>query len=191
MKLNWVTTDEMAKIYTQRMTIDFPPSELKPLERIIETMETGLCKVVTMKEEDIIYAYAVLIFPENGNYILLDYFAINSDYRGKGYGHQFLTLLRQFMLDKFPMIQGMFIESEKVEPDLEDREIREKRIAFYLDCGCEQTKLESCLFGVTFSIFFFRFHGESQVGYGNLDEIYKAMFIDKHYQTQVRIWEIS
>lgn len=191
MLLRWIDTEEMTRIYEERMKIDFPDSELKPLSRIVETMEAGLCKALVMEEEHIVYAYAVFILPENGKHLLLDYFAVNQVFRGSGIGHRFFDLLRPFLQDRFPDIEGVFIETEIVEADLpkEDRQIRERRIAFYYHCGCEKTKLESCLFGVTFSILYFRLKGDSMVKYEDLDYVYVSMFVKEHYRTQVKIWE--
>lgn len=189
MTLRWIASEEMAVIYKDRMLVDFPESELKPLERIIETMEQGLCRVLTMIEGEQLLAYAVFIFPKGGKHILLDYFAVNKELRGRGSGHKFFELLVPYMHENLPEIEGVFIESERVEPDLTEREIRERRIAFYLDCGCTMTDLESSLFGVTFSILFFGLKGDREVGYDDLDYIYRAMFKEKHYHTQVQIWK--
>lgn len=191
MILKEITSQDFASIYEDHMLQDFPASELKPLERITETMEQGMCKVFTLVEKNEMKAYAVLIFPQDGKHVLLDYFAVNKKFRGQGIGHQFFMTFVPYIKEQYPEIEGMFIESERVELDRDDVEIRTRRINFYLDCGCKLTNLQSKLFGVTYSIFFLVIHSEKDVDYDDLDFIYQAMFKPKHYESEVSIWTIQ
>ena len=42
MIIKQLSPEEFSEIYLTYMVKDFPDSELKPLERILETMQTGL-----------------------------------------------------------------------------------------------------------------------------------------------------
>ncbi len=192
MKLKILSLEEISDIYNKYMVKDFPPSELKPLERILETTMKGLCHSVGIYDGEKFVGYSIFIIPSEGRYGLLDYFAITSENRGKGYGHIFFEEVRVFFAEKFTGIEGFFIESEDdlYAENEEDKRIRTKRISFYKDCGCEETKLGSELFGVKYKIFLYNFGNcENLYGRRDLDYIYRKMFKPRHYKDCVSLWK--
>ena len=191
-----VTVEQIDTIYNSYMVKDFPKSELKPLDRIKYTMEKGLCEVIALYEGDKIQSYAVLIIPEEGEYALLDYYAVVKEYRGKGIGHvmfeQIVEYLRGHSLKgQTKCVKGLIIECESLEtsPCEDERITRSRRIKFYESCGCRRLDLRSELFGVEYVIL------EMQVGQDNdnpalkdLELIYRQMFKKKHFEERVKYW---
>lgn len=199
MYLKELSVKEFTIIYETYMTDDFPQDELKPLERMIETMETGLSSAFGLYEKDDLRAYAVFIVPEGLPYGLLDYLAVIKQYRGTGVGHHFFALIEGALRQKYPWLEGFFIESENAAfaKTEQERRIRERRIAFYENNNCQSTKLGSCLFGVTYSILLYYFAQNVQNGqekeilFEALDKIYIAMFKKHHYENQVSLWVVD
>lgn len=199
MYLKELSVKEFTIIYETYMTDDFPSDELKPLERMVYTMETGLSSAFGLYENDKLRAYAVFIVPEGQPYGLLDYLAVVKQYRGTGIGHHFFALIEDSLKAKYPWLEGFFIESENIDFAVNDREseIRRRRIAFYENNGCRITKLGSRLFGVTYSILLYRFsqHADNEEEttqlFTALDKVYTAMFKKHHYENEVRLWVVD
>ena len=64
MYLKELTIQQFTAIYKTHMITDFPQDELKPLERMIHTMQTGLSSAFGLYENNDLRAYAVFIVPE-------------------------------------------------------------------------------------------------------------------------------
>ena len=186
-----ITVEEFTQIYRDYMEEDFPKDELKPLERMTEMMQKGLCIATKLMQENQMRAYAIFIIPPKGAYMLLDDFAVKKEYRGTGVGHSFFEALTVFVKNEYPRIQGMLIESERIEEDKADVETRKRRIAFYRDCGCQMTQVESNLFGVDYSVLHFPFMAGAEAGEKELDFIYQTMFEKNHYENDVRVWHVE
>lgn len=205
MYLKELTIQQFTAIYKTHMITDFPQDELKPLDRMIHTMQTGLSSAFGLYENNDLRAYAVFIVPEGQSYGLLDYLAVVKEYRGTGIGHHFFALVEHTLKEKNPSLDGFFIESENIDfaKDEQEREIRRRRIAFYENNGCRGTKLVSCLFGVTYSILIYDFapnepmadtvaaFDETAVQRKALDTVYAAMFKKRHYENEVSLWEVD
>lgn len=198
MDLRELSAEEFRDVYNQYLVKDFPPNEVKPLERILNTMESGLCSAYGLFDGNVLKGYAVLILPEGLEYGLLDYLAIIKEYRNMGAGHAFFELIGDTLVRKASYLKGLFIESEKVESasNEAERTIREKRISFYIQNHCEMTLLGARLFGVTYSILLYRlgretddFRQSSFPTIADLDKIYLAMFKEHHYESRVALWK--
>lgn len=204
MYLRKIDTEEFKTIYNEYMVVDFPDDELKPMQRMIDTMNQGLCFVLGLMDKDILKAYAVFILPPDGSEMLLDYFAVLKVYRGQNIGHEFFKVLSPYVKEMLPQVERMYIECERIDETQPDNQTRIRRIEFYKSCGCKVSGIESCVFGVSFSILYFMLKKEGitderepseiacesiQKEYSELDNIYRAMFSKQNYDTQVRIWE--
>ncbi len=202
MNLKELSPQEFTTIYKTYMTKDFPPDELKPLERMLYTMQTGLSSAFGLYENDELRAYAVFIVPEGKPYGLLDYLAVVRQYRATGIGHHFFTLIGDALKEKYPWLEGFFIETENIDyaKDETERETRRRRIAFYEKNGCEKTRLGSRLFGVTYTILQYTINpnppipigkAETKTLYDALDAVYLAMFKKHHYENEVSLWVVD
>lgn len=199
MYLKELNVKEFTMIYQTYMTDDFPADELKPLERMVYTMETGLSSAFGLYENSELRAYAVFIVAEGQPYGLLDYLAVIKQHRGTGVGHHFFILIEDALKQKYPGLEGFFIESENIDfaENEQERRIRERRIAFYENNGCQGTMLGSRLFGVTYSILLYQFAQNSRekqetgILFQSLDNIYRTMFKKHHYEHQVSLWVVD
>lgn len=185
--------DELTQIYHTYMKRDFPPSELKPLSHILRSMKAGFGFSLGMYEEKELAGYAVFILCEETGCALLDYFAILKDRRGEGLGHCAFSLFEEYFTRNLPEIEGLYIESERVSAaENEDQRLtRERRVAFYLSCGCEMTALRSVLFGVDYSVLYKRFGEGTRPSREALDALYRLMFKAEHYRKFVSLTEMS
>lgn len=196
MELKELSKEQLSAVYNNYMTKDFPADELKPLARILHTMDTGLCCAYGIFEQGGFRGYAVFIVPGGLRYGLIDYFAVLPEYRGTGVGHRFLERIGDTLVTKYPELRGFFIESEDAAfaADEKERGIRMKRISFYERNGCRMTTLGSELFGVTYRIMLCDFYAgtgneEKMPGIDDLDAVYRAMFEKHHYENSVRLWQ--
>lgn len=182
--------DALAEIYHTYMKQDFPASELKPLSHIQRSAEAGFGFSLGIYEEEELAGYAVFILCEEAKCALLDYFAILKDKRGGGLGHRAFSLFETYFKENLPAVEGMYIESERISAaeNEEQRQVRQRRIAFYLSCGCEMTAFRSVLFGVDYSVLYSRFAAGGQGGtLAALDTLYKKMFKPEHYDRFVSL----
>lgn len=197
-----LTEEELTEIYHTYMKQDFPSSELKPLSHILRSMEAGFGFSLGIFDGGELAGYAVFIICEETNCALLDYFAILADRRGKGTGHSAFSLFETYFKEHLAGVEGLYIESERVSAAENEKQrlIRERRIAFYLSCGCEMTTLRSVLFGVDYSVLYKSFgastektgveRGHQPLGEA-LDALYKKMFKPEHYARSVSLTRIE
>lgn len=184
---------EIASIYDTYMRQDFPADELKPLSHILKSMEEGYGFSLGLYEEERLAGYAVFILCEETKCALLDYFAILSDRRGEGLGHRAFILFEMYFQEKLPLVEGLYIESERVAAAENEKQrlTRERRIAFYESCGCEMTDLQAVLFGVDYSVLYKRMNPAGTASRNALDMLYRRMFKPEHYERCVRLTEDS
>ena len=105
-------------VFYQIILGNFPTKEIKAYDYMKETFLQGAFKVLTLKEEDRIIG--ILSYYDGGEFVCVDYFAIDGDYKGKGLGSRML----RYFLDQ----AGKLVMLE-VEHPLDEQS--KKRIAFY------------------------------------------------------------
>lgn len=119
----------------------FPPSERKPFGMIVKMYRAGKTDVWCVEKDG---EFAGLAMTINGEgLILLDYFAVEKDRRGKGIGAAALDALQAVYAGK-----GLFVEIESTGENAPNRAERERRKHFYLSCGMEELGVRMKLFGV-------------------------------------------
>lgn len=142
----------MRTVYRDHIRGDFPRGERRPLFAMERMRKAGRYDCYGFYNGEKLLAYACCILAESGSYALLDYFAVIPELRDRGIGSEFLRGLRGNVSAK----RGMFIEAES--PDAakseQERQVRERRIRFYLSNGAEQTNSGCLLFGVDYNILF-------------------------------------
>lgn len=123
----------------------FPRAERKPFSMICRMYRAGKTDVWCLE-----YAggFAGLGITINGqDMILLDYFAIEKDKRGRGIGTAALKKLMEHYNRK-----GFFLEIESTFEDAPNAVQRQKRKAFYLAAGLEELGVQAKLFGVNMEL---------------------------------------
>lgn len=181
---------EIGQVYQTYMEKDFPSDELKPLSHIVRSMDAGYGFSLGMYEGETLSGYAVFILCEETRCALLDYFAILKDRRGGGLGHRAFSLFEAYFRENLPGVDGIYIESERISAAENEKQrlTRERRIAFYLSCGCEMTAFRSVLFGVDYSVLYRPVAEQGQAAsLTALDILYQKMFKPEHYDRFVSL----
>lgn len=181
---------EIGQVYQTYMEKDFPSDELKPLSHIVRSMDAGYGFSLGMYEGETLSGYAVFILCEETRCALLDYFAILKDRRGGGLGHRAFSLFEAYFRENLPGVDGIYIESERISAAENEKQrlTRERRIAFYLSCGCEMTAFRSVLFGVDYSVLYRPVAEQGQAAsLTALDVLYQKMFKPEHYDRFVSL----
>jgi len=183
MNIELLSIEEMQKIYIKHMTDDFPDDELKPFERIREMYNEDYYFAYGLYDKGMLLGYAYFVKGEKSNSILLDYFAVISNKRNCGYGSKFLCLLKE----ELNIYNYFILESERIlsAKNKEEQLIRTRRIKFYTKNGFIKSDLESCLFGVDYSLLYVGKSDDVDF-YAAVSDIYNKMFYPK-YMDKVRI----
>lgn len=146
-----LTVDEAKEIYHHQLKRDFPADELKPWSVIRRCMKSGAYRCLGLYREDRLLGYAFFVLYHRS--ALLDYFAVLPEYRSEGLGSFFLQKLPEH-LEGNPRILAEAETPEAAETE-EEKETRNRRIAFYLRNGLKDTGLRPRVFGVDFTILWF------------------------------------
>lgn len=143
-ELHKMNQKEITDIYESRMRYDFPVTELKPLENMIDMMERGVYECLLVSENSEPVGYALVLILNDFPYGLLDYLGVFSEKRNQGYGSRILSALADYYKDR-----KLIIESEYPK-DAPDEQMAERRIGFYQRNGAVKTGVESRIYGVHF-----------------------------------------
>ena len=105
-----LTREEITDTYNRHMKKYFPKDELKPLSRILFSLdkEQYICYGIFNNETLCGYAFFASIIEDGKTYYLLDYFATVEEFRGQGIGSEFLKLL----YDKVSNVEMVLCEAE-------------------------------------------------------------------------------
>lgn len=148
LELRKMDEDEISALYSHSLARDFPPSELKSLSAIMAMVRRGLYDVLGAYHGGRFVGYALLYCPNGKRLALLDYLAVEPEYRSKGIGS---ALLRQLRTHYAGNTDALLIECERPKAAPDEMEAR-KRIRFYTQAGAALTSVRIWLFGVEYSI---------------------------------------
>lgn len=183
-----LSVKETREIYETYMKRDFPPVELKPFRQIERMAKLGLYDIFAFYEQEHLVGYALCARNENKDAVLLDYFAIATDMRGKGCGRKVMEMLWQIYQD----MDILILESENPEffEDEQDHERKLRRIRFYEE-RCRMTKCDftTRLFGVEYVIMAkgCKAKADSALAAQKLKEIYQVLITPENYQRHLLI----
>lgn len=177
MTLRALSQEQIEAVYRERMLLDFPKEELKPLQMIIRLYRKEVYDAFGAFDGDELVAYALAFRRKDGHAMLLDYLAVTPDKRGRGIGEEFLTLLAAHYGRTH---DAMIIECE--EPDTApDSQQAAARLRFYERAGARMTDLRATLFGVMFVILYLPLSGNRVDCAEELTALYKAMLSPGRY----------
>ena len=131
------------------MREDFLPAEIKPLSAIERAWNRGkyVCWGAMAGEDILSYAFFIKL----QGIALFDYFAVKKEARGTGVGSAFLQAL---MAGKLSGMDAVLLEVDDpaCAADEAERNIRDRRLAFYLRNGLADTAVTAVVYGVQFRI---------------------------------------
>ena len=193
MQITELNPEQIRQVYAERLTADFPPAEVKPLKRIMQAMSAGKYRCTGLFDGNRLLAYGffVILRGTDRTDLLLDYFAVDASHRGQGIGSSFLRMLPE----QFPAAGTVLIEAEtpaSAENEAE-RMQRERRIRFYLRSGCQDSGIETTVFGVGYRILTLPLHAvlspeQLPCCYAAL---YRQILPEDMFRAQIRIPGIS
>lgn len=147
---------EIEEIYHNKMPDDFAKGEIKPLERILKLRQLGkyLCYGIFlhMNGTENMVSYCFLVTSEKKDAVLLDYFAVSENIRGKGYGSRCFAMLKEEIKRKELGNLILEVENPRFGKDGPEQELRRRRIAFYIRNGMTLTHLRIFLYDVEYLV---------------------------------------
>ncbi len=148
-----LTLEQIRALYAGRLREDFPPDEIKPLSAIERAMRRGeyVCFGAMDGEDILSYAFFVRLGKGEKEYALFDYFAVKKEARCMGVGSAFLQAL---IADALKSMAAVLLEVDDPAHawNEEERDIRNRRLRFYLRNGLVDTSVTAVVFGVHFRI---------------------------------------
>lgn len=107
----------------------FPRIERKPFHMILRQCEKGEAELFAIETDGGEFA-GLAVVVKNADIVMLDYFAVCSELRGRGIGSETLQMLiSRYSESRF------ILEIESVSSPCRDLEARQKRRRFYLNNG--------------------------------------------------------
>ena len=129
----------------------FPRYERKPFSRITSMAKAGRADLWTIRADGRFAGLAATV--NSPEIVLLDYFAVKRQLRGRGVGSEALKGLMDHYRDR-----GLFVEIESTFEAADNLPERQKRKRFYVNCGMEPMGTEADLFGVRMELLGVRCH---------------------------------
>ena len=185
LKLITLNESEICSLYERALSRDFPSSELKSLSAILNLYRRNEYQVLGAYSDTEFVGYALLYLPRHDRFALLDYLAVEPEYRGRGIGTALLKQLKAYYADT---IDALLIECERPKAAPDEMEAR-KRIRYYTNAGCALTSVRIWLFGVEYSILVLRCSDSlSECDWaGTMLELYRQMLPSELYEHNVRL----
>ena len=170
MKFDKLSSEQVEKLFRERLVFDFPKDEVKPLDIILEAMDKGIYECLGLMDENDIIGYVFLVKKDKD--YLIDYLAVYPDKRNSGIGSKMLKLLAEYYMD----VDNIILEIE--DPDRaenpEEKELQIRRRVFYLRNNCKDTGLRIDCFGVPFQILIVKGNRSEDLEY--LKELYVSFY---------------
>lgn len=180
---------EAEAVYNGRGRRDFPPDERKPFSMIESLMDNRCYKCCGFyeKADDSLCAYAFMMTDQETNMLLLDYFAVCEEVRGKGYGSIALELLKADYMNWGGML--FEVEDDDAAETEAEKRLRRRRISFYEKNGVLMTSQRSRAFDVDFRLMVMNLGKtamDDNIGY-LISSMYRKMLPDNLFREHFRL----
>ena len=119
----------------------FPAGERKPFSIILSMAKEGRTDLWIIRKNGRFAGFASTV--NSPELVLLDYFAVCKSLRGQGVG----SAAMKEILDQYAP-RGVLVEIESTRIPSDNRQERENRKRFYVNCGMTPLGTEADLFGV-------------------------------------------
>ena len=147
----------------------FPRIERKPFRMILRQCERGEAELFALRSKDGLFL-GLAITVKHNDIVMLDYFAIHPQARGRGVGSRALKKLRAKYADR-----RFILEIESIDEPCKNLEIRKKRREFYLRNGLKPAGYTAQVF---FTVLEVLTAGEP-VSFEEYKELYRSHLGDK------------
>ena len=148
LRLETLNKAQVENVYNERMVIDFPKDELKPLDILYRAMDNGIYEPLGLFDATGIIGYTFLV--KHDRDYLVDYLAVYPQQRNLGSGGIMVRMLSDYLKDAENLIAE--IENPEYAENEADRILQTRRFGFYTRNGCSDTGLRVRCFGVPFMI---------------------------------------
>ena len=144
---------QIRALYAERLSVDFPPDELKPLSAIEQAFARSAyaCYGAVDGDRTLAYAFFVKLNEHGRRLALFDYFAVDRMLRGQGVGGRFLQALIAGPLRDLSCVL-LEVDEPACAASPEDQETCLRRLRFYLRNGLTDTSVTATVYGVTYRI---------------------------------------
>ncbi len=182
MQIKVLSKEEMEFIFKNYMPEAFPPKELKSLLHMRLLYDSGNYYCIGAYDGDELLCYAMLAVSPDKSCALLDYLASTKNVRNKGIG----SFVVKELVSKKHLDCPILLEVDDPEfaLDEKEKEIRTRRINFYLRNGCEMTDLKTYVYEADFKIMSINHSLNIDKVRDSIDKLYKTIFtkevIKKH-----------
>lgn len=199
MDIRILTKEQRAEVFHQFLTKDFHKSEVKPLdlmERLIDQEKYLCCGIYKDQGSSNLlgYAYFAILDYQPKPILLIDFFAVVSSVRSRGFGSKFLKELRSSLKDRYTSVLAE-VENPSYAPDEDNKTLRKRRIDFYHRNGFKTSKILSRVQTDEYQILVLNFDeplSDSQV-YDSMCQIYQSLngieFFNNHIQVRHKTQE--
>ena len=160
-----VASEKEWSMLEQLYTEAFPENERKPFAMIREKHRENLTDVWVIEDAGAFSGLAVTMNSED--LVLLDYFAIRGEKRGRGLGGASLRALFEKYCGK-----RFFLEVESLSVPADNIEERRRRKQFYLNNGMRELGVFARLFGVEFELLGYECEVSFREYFSLYDDIY-------------------
>lgn len=144
----------------------FPEEERKPFSLILKKSEEGKADIMAIEDsEEGFLGLAITVLHKD--IVLLDYFAVRPNCRGRRVGSCAISLLK----DKYEG-KRLVIEIEDTEEASVNREERIRRKSFYLKNGMKEMRYRVWLFGVKMQIL----TNGAEISFDEYHQIFDSVF---------------
>ena len=148
MQLVKLTRTQVKRVYLRFLRKDFPDNERKSLGMILRSLDAGTYRCFGGFEEGKLVAYAFLV--KHGERYLLDYLAAIPAKRGQGVGSALLRLLKEQLAGAQSVVAE--VEDPAQAETAAEKELRERRLRFYLRNGFADPDVRFVTFGVPYQV---------------------------------------
>lgn len=146
--------DELKLLHRDCIKRDFPKNEVRPYSMVKKLANEKLYIAYGAYCNNKLVAYATFFNLPESPVVLLDYLAVQPQYRGTGIGSSFFSEFKGIVKKEFPYSSVIAIECENPQfaTSTKDKATREKRINFYIRNGAVITQSTLYAFGVNYNL---------------------------------------
>lgn len=149
-----LSLDELKTLHRECIKRDFPKNEVRPYSMVKRLANNKLYIAYGAYCNNSLIAYATFFNLPESPVVLLDYLAVQPEYRGNGIGSSFISEFKDIVKREFPYSSVIAIECENPQyaTTSKEKSTREKRIDFYIRNGAVVTESTLYAFGVNYNL---------------------------------------